>query len=344
MYRYEDIRRVHLEITEKCQARCVMCARTDEDGNFNPNLKNSELSLEDCKHIFPPEFVRQLEHIYMCGNYGDAIFARDTLAVFEYFRDNNFKMRLSLNTNGGGKPKAWWKDLAHLLTPGKVVFAIDGLEDTNHLYREGVNWKLVMQSVEAFISEGGNAEWHYLVFKHNEHQVEEARELSKKLGFKDFVIKKSSRFKGDRKTYKHLEIPSNPKYVNESVGFLDLVKSKYGNYANFLDSTPISCRVKKESGLYISAVGHVLPCCWLGHDISRPTLTSPAQSQMIQLADFNVDNLDAKKSSIKGVFDTGIFEEIEKSWGLPSVKAGKLATCSSTCSANHDFFELQFKD
>lgn len=344
MYKYEDIRRIHLEITEKCQAGCAMCARTDEDGNFNHNLKNSELSLDDCRKIFPPEFIKQLEHIYMCGNYGDAIFARDTLSVFEYFRDNNFRMRLSLNTNGGGKSKSWWRDLAHILNPGQVTFAIDGLEDTNHIYREGVNWKLVMQSVEAFISEGGVANWHYLVFKHNEHQVEEAEELSRKLGFKSFVIKKSSRFKGDRKKYKHLEIPSDPKYVNDSVNFLDFVKKNYGSYGNFLDTTPISCRVQKESGLYISAEGHVLPCCWLGHDIRRPTLMNLSESQMIQMADFDVENLSAKRTSIKEVFDTGIFDEIAASWNLPSVKQGKLATCASTCSANHDFFELQFKE
>ena len=39
-------------------------------------------------------------------------------------------------TNGGARSKQWWTDLGKL-TKGKmrVTFGIDGLEDTNHLYR-----------------------------------------------------------------------------------------------------------------------------------------------------------------------------------------------------------------
>ena len=43
-----------------------------------------------------------------------------------------------------------------------------------------------MENVDAFIGNGGSAFWEYLVFKHNQHQIEEARLLSKKLGFKKF--------------------------------------------------------------------------------------------------------------------------------------------------------------
>ena len=44
------------------------------------------------------------------------------------------------------------------------------------------------------LMQGGIAQWDYIVFKHNEHQVEEARKLSKELGFFEFQIKKTSRF------------------------------------------------------------------------------------------------------------------------------------------------------
>ena len=35
-----------------------------------------------------------------------------------------------------------------------------------------------MENVNAFISAGGTAYWKFLIFKHNEHQVEEAKKLS----------------------------------------------------------------------------------------------------------------------------------------------------------------------
>ena len=70
MYSYQDIRTVHLEITAKCQAACLQCDRNINGGDLNPNIKLDELSLEDCKNI-PPEFVKQLNSLFMCGNLGD---------------------------------------------------------------------------------------------------------------------------------------------------------------------------------------------------------------------------------------------------------------------------------
>ena len=44
-----------------------------------------------------------------------------------------------------------------------------------------------MDNAKAFIDEGGIAEWQYLKFKHNEHQVEEARKMAEDIGFDKFV-------------------------------------------------------------------------------------------------------------------------------------------------------------
>jgi len=46
MYRYEDIKEVHLEVTQKCQAACTMCDRNMNGGADNPHITNAELSLE----------------------------------------------------------------------------------------------------------------------------------------------------------------------------------------------------------------------------------------------------------------------------------------------------------
>ena len=42
-------------------------------------------------------------------------------------------MTLQMHTNGSGRNKNWWKELALLNV--KVIFGIDGLEDTHKLYR-----------------------------------------------------------------------------------------------------------------------------------------------------------------------------------------------------------------
>ena len=132
LYKYSEIKTVHLEITDKCNAACLMCARNINGGEDNPQLPNTELSLQDIKKIFDTQFIEQLERIYMCGNYGDPIAAKDTLEIFEYFRNNN-KIMLSMHTNGSAKKPEWWAKLARVIgRKGYVVFSLDGLEDTNH--------------------------------------------------------------------------------------------------------------------------------------------------------------------------------------------------------------------
>ena len=233
MYTYNELRTVHLEITAACNASCPMCARNINGGDVNPQMPNTELSIDDVKKILNEDFVRQLDRVYMCGNYGDPVAARDTLEAMAYFRATNPNINLSMHTNGSAKRPEWWAELARTIgTKGYVVFSLDGLEDTNHLYRQGTVWKKIMENAQAFIAAGGRARWDYIVFAHNEHQVDAAEALSKQMGFERFQYKKSARFfsmasgvtkemhqAGNRKGMATtlLQAPTNPKYRNNAL-------------------------------------------------------------------------------------------------------------------------------
>jgi MoaA/NifB/PqqE/SkfB family radical SAM enzyme len=187
----------------------------------------------------------------MCGNYGDPIAAKDTLEIFQYFRNHNPKMTLSLHTNGSAKSAEWWTQLANALGPkGYVVFSVDGLEDTNHLYRQNTVFNKIMTNAQAFIDAGGRARWDYIVFAHNEHQVDEAEALATKMGFEKFQFKNSARFfsnargvtkemhqsanrKGMETTL--LQPPVNPKYRNSALQELSKIASTK-NEIKFLPS------------------------------------------------------------------------------------------------------------
>ena len=52
LYTYKEIKTVHLEITDKCNAACPMCARNINGGEDNPQLPGTELFIEDIKRIF----------------------------------------------------------------------------------------------------------------------------------------------------------------------------------------------------------------------------------------------------------------------------------------------------
>jgi MoaA/NifB/PqqE/SkfB family radical SAM enzyme len=85
IFRFNNVKIVHLEPTTNCNAACPQCLRTRTE--FEPN----ELSLEDVKKLFTPDVLMQLEKIYMCGNYGDPASARQTLEMYEYFISVNLK-------------------------------------------------------------------------------------------------------------------------------------------------------------------------------------------------------------------------------------------------------------
>jgi len=158
-------------------------------------LPAAELKMEDIERIFPQEFCSQLDLVYMCANYTDAMTSNTTIGAIEYWHRMGVP-HICLYTNGSGRNPDWWRTLTQTMTGehDRVIFSIDGLTDTNSIYRQNTNWDRIMQSVNAFIQAGGKAVWHYLIFEHNQHQVEAARDLAKQLGFVEFVPKATSRF------------------------------------------------------------------------------------------------------------------------------------------------------
>jgi len=357
MYLAKEIRTVHLEITTKCNAACPMCLRTVCGGKVNPQLPLTELSLAAIQKIFPEDFVRQLDRIYMCGNYGDPVVAQDTLEALQYFKNVNPKIKLSLFSNASARSASWWEDIARVTDD--VHFAIDGLADTNHLYRRGTNFETIIRNAKAFIGAGGNAVWDYIVFRHNEHQIEEAQILAKELGFKKFSLKKTGRFfsntKSEVKTRQevrgkngdieyYLEMPLNPKWHNNALQKEDELVKKYGHIEKYLDSAHINCKVEAEKSLYVSADGFVFPCCWTGNQL-YPWYFEPRSSQMWKI----IDSLEQKEKSISAlhnpigaIVEGPFFKKIEDSWAKKSTKEGKLKACAKTCGNEFDPFRAQF--
>ena len=360
MYRYDDIRIVHLELTHRCNAACPMCARNIHGGALNPDMPLSELSLDDIKTILLPDFIAGLKRIYACGNYGDPIVARECIEVFRYLREHGPELNLCLHTNGSARRPDWWRELAGIMKQGPhyLRFGIDGLEDTNHLYRRGTDWKTVMRSAETFIEAGGHAEWDFLVFKHNEHQVETARKLSQDMGFKEFFVRKTGRFlsAGELETSERfdvldkkgkfeycLEQPANPEYVNPAFGNLEQVKQRYGEYQTYLDQVEVNCKVAGGKGkMYLSAQGYALPCCWLGAVFSEASTAERQQFAELINQHGGSTALDARRLGLKQVIEGPLFQQaIPRSWDLESIADGKLAICARTCGKEYDPLDHQ---
>lgn len=235
-----EIKVLHLEPTDVCQAACPLCAR-ETDANFDKRNRH-QLSVEMLESLLPEGFVAGLDKMFMCGNYGDPAAGNHTIAIYEWFRTHNPDIVLGMNTNGGIGTTFWWHALAQILnqTNDYVVFSIDGLESTNGTYRVNVNWNKLMQNAEAFIAGGGSAHWDMLVYKHNEHQVDACEQLARDMGFRWFRAKVSK-----RPLVKGLESPVYWHTLQQQ-------------------ARKISCHAVNEQSIYIDAQGRVSPCCWLG--------------------------------------------------------------------------------
>lgn len=239
------IKILHLESTDVCQAACALCAR-ETDHEFNKSMQH-HLSMFDVIQAVGIDAIAELDKMFMCGNYGDPAAGQHTLNIYRQFRKINPNITLGMNTNGALRKSNWWVEIANILNKPKdfVVFSIDGLEDTNHIYRKNVDWSKLMTNAKSFIDAGGNAHWDMLVYKHNEHQVDACQKLAKEMGFKWFKAKLSK-----RPLVGGLEYPIAWTRTQITQGSID-------------------CQALKEQSIYIDAKGIVHPCCWLGNNISE---------------------------------------------------------------------------
>ena len=318
MYRYEDIKDIHLEITSKCQAKCPMCPRRISGGPLNPFIKLDEITLDVFKQWFELDFIKQLDSLFMCGNLGDPIISKDTLEIYQYLREANPNIRLAMHTNGSARDPEWWQRLAQLKV--KVTFGIDGLADTHHLYRISTDFNKIIENARAFITAGGVAKWHMLVFAHNEHQIEEARTMSKQMGFADFSIKHTSRFKQDY--LQVIDDAGRPTHrIKPTQTSLDMIP--LAEAAQKEVKPHIVCKAQKFKQLYVSACGNVSPCCWLDMEWIPPMQESRID-YMEKISEF--PNLHRK--TLKEIFDGGFFSKVEAQWGTVGLKE-----CTKQCGS-----------
>lgn len=267
MYKYNEIIALHLELTSNCQASCPMCARNYHGGLPNPDLPVNDLSFDFIKKSLVPEFVQQLTTITLCGNFGDPILHKDLIPIIKYLAELNPKIRFDVHTNGSARPITWWKELAEVLPNNSLVqFGIDGLEDTHHLYRVGTSFTKIIENAKAFIAAGGKARWNFITFRHNEHQLEQCRQMAKDLGFESFYEKQTSRFIGNPwfdvydkngEVTHRLENPREQKLI-----FVD--RKTVENYKEVMKKAVIDCEVERTNSIYLDAQGYLWPCCFVG--------------------------------------------------------------------------------
>lgn len=330
-----------MELSSRCNAACPGCSRFVMNSPVvKPEVPQVDVTIEQFKAWFDLDFIKQIKKWQFCGSYGDPFACKDLYEILAYISENS-SASIQVNTNGGLGNKSLYTKIGNLFAKHSnyefhkfITFSVDGLQDTNHIYRRNVNWDKLWENMMAYTKTGANAHWDYLQFKHNVHQVDEARAIADKHGIvfqlkNPFNTPKASTpaYTKDFKLDYVIEDAFDngyPPYVPAPIGFIqqmpeDIVEEGY-----------ISCNSLKqnnETEIYVDSLGNVLPCCFIGNATMSPHSDYGIQVQYILKLIGDRNNL--SKHSLKHMLETGVFDIWRESWPEKSIKI-----CWTSCGKN----------
>jgi hypothetical protein len=207
-----------------------------------------------------------------------------------------------------------------------VVASIDGLEDTNEIYRVNCSYNKAIENCKAFIDGGGKASWKFIAFEHNEHQINEARSISDDIGFDSFITVASSRFEQQAisvytdKNGKLKKIaPPTESYIST-----DLKNEQ---------SSCIECHATKRNEFFVDDKGVVMPCCWTAARIVQfKNLGNEGYAKKIWNKYPNLlSELNAIDNNIYDVFKHPFWNDLQLLWSIKEPRV-----CVSKCMKKSD--------
>lgn len=259
---HKVIKDIEFELNTICNSFCPICSRYQNFNNemyLNPNLKvNRQLDLEIIKKVFDTNKIDPDVIINLIGTAGEPLLHPDFIPIVKHIRQKIPGSHITIHTNGGVRNPKFYTELGNLLAETRrhtLVFSIDGLEDTNGIYRIGVDYNKSIEHMKAAIATGARVIWKFIEFDWNKHQVEEARALAKELGCDSFH--RSSNVCDDPEMVDEMMSAAHNK-INKltppppewSEGFMEVPEF------DFIDKKCV-----QEQGIFVDIEGRILPCC-----------------------------------------------------------------------------------
>jgi len=184
-----------IDPTNFCTLRCPFCPTGQ---NRNSRTK-AILSLENFKKILD-ELGPYLIHIDFC-NWGEPLLNKEIYKMIKYTKQYNVDTKVDSNFNYFGE-----KDAEEMILSGldKLIVSIDGTtQETYSKYRVGGDFNKAMDNLKLLIKKKRQLNkanpyisWQFLVFRHNEHEIEDVKRIGNDLGVDHVGITKA--FIGDK--------------------------------------------------------------------------------------------------------------------------------------------------
>lgn len=309
---------VQIEVTTKCNCMCPLCPRVDVDdkSKLSPDLPyNKDLDLSVYKKFIDQSNLSLIQFIPM---YGDPLLHPSFIDMVSYASD----VPQQIHTNGSMRDTKYFKSLADAMNKDSIlVFSIDGLEDTNHLYRRGSVWNKIISNAQAFIQSGGRARWKFIVFDYNKHQVEQAKALANNMGFEQFLTAPNW---GGNFTIEETIVKQQPAELVVYQKRKDDIKPAFEK---------INCEWLHQRKLYLSVFGHVLPCAYLYEE--QQSLKSFLGGEIKDWFDrYNEDWNDLNTNDLAFILKHPFFtRDLERSW-----QNNPLRRCITSCGLQNKHY------
>jgi len=240
-----------IDPTNICNLRCPFCPTGQ---NRNSRTK-AILSLDNFKKIID-ELGPYLIHIDLC-NWGEPLLNNDIFKMVAYAKKFDIDIKIDTNLTMLDENKAEEMVLSGL---DKLIVSIDGASPSTYSkYRVGGDFNKVIDNLKILIKtkkrlkkKNPYISWQFLVFRHNEHEIEKVKKLARDIGVEHIGITKA--FIGDKDW-----IPLNPEYSNYDNKKLENNTTEF-TYECFVEPNNKFCNWPWEA-VVINANGSISVCC-----------------------------------------------------------------------------------
>jgi len=270
---------IFADITTYCNAGCPQCDRTNPNGLGKVDwLPLISWSLEDFKKAYRPSTLKLTDTIEICGTWGDPIMNKEIYAICKYIMSIKgivYKSpRIRINTNGSIRDEKWWWDLGVLCGDRlSVIFAVDGKDQEQHeKYRKFTILDKILENMKTLSMTKAKPIAQTLVFKHNQNDLQEIKELCLNNGAKGHSYIWTDRNRLDYTnpdgTKDSIELAERkPEEVNSLN--LNIDKKRVYDFSDDKQTSCISCKWLNARRILVNPDGQVLPCCYLGNSFYR---------------------------------------------------------------------------
>ena len=292
MWSMNTIEWLDIELTSFCNIECKGCFRIISK-QADKILNKEYITIDTIRERFDKALFPKVNIVNFCGSVDEPTSHPQFFDIIKHFADWN--AHINIATNGSLRTVKWWTELAGILPKTHTVtWGIDGSDELSEVYRQGSSFKKIEQNYRAFNNAGGRSNWQFIVFEHNEHQLEEAKQKASDEGFKSFktIISHRKDTKGNIKAAKTESI--------DNVKEIPYISCKYGN----------------QKRIFINHMGNVIPCCHLNSKMLEYSVSDTVKDKFEQLL---VDNdykntINLQNTTIHDAINSNVWKGIIDSW------------------------------